>query len=189
MATLYPLYPLSNALSFPFGFIPKTYLLFPFAYPFSHALSWLYNPFEQWLYINFALPFALTYPLSLLILYLVLLIYPSSVFSGCIVYLCILSSTYTGYSLPGNLFLCLFPVVAFTVVGCMISFVVVFVFVLAIMLWIVCYMLLVYALCSLALCFTLYRFVLSLVLYNLHLVYPLQSVSLSLLWLGLAILF
>lgn len=52
MAALYPLYPLSNALSFPFGFIPKTYLLFPFAYPFSHALSWLYNPFIQWLYIN-----------------------------------------------------------------------------------------------------------------------------------------
>lgn len=59
MATLYS--PLSSlkCLSFPFGFIPKTYLLFPFAYPFSMALSWLYIPFEQWLYINLALPLCL----------------------------------------------------------------------------------------------------------------------------------
>ena len=66
MATLYPLYPLSNAYLFPFGFIPKTYLLFPFAYPFSMALSWLYNPFIKWLYINLCstLCLALSFGLS-----------------------------------------------------------------------------------------------------------------------------
>ena len=52
MAALYPLYYLSNALSFPFGFIPKTYLLYPFWLSLSLTLSWLYNPFIQWLYIN-----------------------------------------------------------------------------------------------------------------------------------------
>ena len=58
MAALYPLYHLSNALSFPFGFIPKTYLALSLCYPFFMAISWLYNPFIQWLYINLALPFA-----------------------------------------------------------------------------------------------------------------------------------